>query len=483
MEAINMRKEDGFLRVAAATPVVTLADCRANQKAILKLIDDADAQHIQLLVLPELALTGFSCGDIIHNRSVLTEAEDALLSIREQTADRSMVIVVGTVLPTSAGLLNAAAVLTNGEILGFIPNTNADGRFIQAAPERVVSFAGTSYPCRSDLLFTCRTAPDLRLAVTFYPNLRTVNPYAEEFVRSNATVVAVLDAQPEVVGLAHQRERTLSAAAERYAAAMIYAAAGRDESSTDAVYAGARLIYESSSPLAKSDLFSAGITATELDLGFLAVEKNAPDRKQPSLPADTIGEQPVINFSLDLKPLTLTRTFRRMPFVPQDPADRTQRCRFVFQIQAEALASRLHHTRARNLFLGLSGGLDSTIALIAAVLAFDQLGWSRERIQCVTMPGFGTSKRTLKNTRTIAKELGVSLREISITASVEQHLRDIGHDGKTPDTTFENAQARERTQILMDLANLKAVSCLDLVTCPACSRLWRTTATTCPCTL
>ena len=445
--------KDGFLRAAAATPPIRVADTVYNT-AQIKAQLDALPVHTAVAVFPELCVTGYTCSDLFLQPALLRAAEAAVRELLDVTLGMDTVVIVGVPVSYQAELYNCAAVLHKGRLLGLVPKANLpsysefyEGRQFTPAPPQTVStvYAGQETRLGRNLLFRCRSLPDFCLGVEICEDLWAGTQPSQQLAAAGATVIANLSASDESIGKADFRRQLVSMQSARLNCAYIYADAGEGESTTDLVFAGQNLIAEDGTILAESARFTTGIVSTEIDLQKLCYER----RRISSF--ETTGAAETIEFDRPVVPLELTRPINPLPFVPQNAADQNARCEEVLSIQTAGLARRLEHTRSCAV-LGLSGGLDSALALLVTVRAFDRLGRSRADIHAVTMPCFGTTSRTLNNARTLATACGATLHEIDITASVRQHLQDIGHDG-AHDVTYENAQARERTQVLMDLAN------------------------------
>ncbi len=445
--------KDGFLRVAAATPPIRVADTVYNT-AQIKAQLDALPGNTAVAVFPELCVTGYTCSDLFLQPALLRAAEAAVRELLDITLGMDTVVIVGVPVSYQAELYNCAAVLHKGRLLGLVPKANLpsysefyEGRQFTPAPLQTVStvYAGQETRLGRNLLFRCRSLPDFCLGVEICEDLWAGTQPSQQLAAAGATVIANLSASDESIGKADFRRQLVSMQSARLNCAYIYADAGEGESTTDLVFAGQNLIAEDGTILVESARFTTGIVSTEIDLQKLCYER----RRISSF--ETTGAAETIEFDRPVVPLELTRPINPLPFVPQNAADQNARCEEVLSIQTAGLARRLEHTRSCAV-LGLSGGLDSALALLVTVRAFDRLGRSRADIHAVTMPCFGTTSRTLNNARTLATACGATLHEIDITASVRQHLQDIGHDG-AHDVTYENAQARERTQVLMDLAN------------------------------
>lgn len=448
----------GFIKVAAASPALRVADCRYNAEQSIAAMQRAAAAGVRLLVLPELGLTGYTCGDLLLQPVLQQGALHALQTLLAVSAGLPMTTVAGLPLEVEGKLYNCAAVLHGGKILGVVPKTNLPnyGEFYEArwftpapAEAKAISLLGQQVPFGTDLLFCCRELPEYKLAVEICEDLWVALPPSTRHAMAGATVIANCSASDETIGKAEYRRELITGQSARLMAGYLYADAGRGESTTDMVFAGHDLIAENGRLLAETALFTNEMIVTEIDVHRLTAERR---RTNTWRAADSAGYT-IIPFSLPAEVTTLTRLIDPHPFVPADSAERKQRCEAILTMQAEGLRRRLEHIGCPCAVLGISGGLDSTLALLVAVRALDLLGRPRTDMIAVTMPGFGTTHRTRSNAELLCEKLGVTLRTVSIAAAVRQHFKDIGHDESVTDTTYENAQARERTQVLMDIAN------------------------------
>ncbi len=458
----------GFLRVGAACPPVVVADPERNAEGCLAFARRAHAEGVQVLVLPELALTGYTCGDLFFSLSTLVAgAERALARLLRETASLPMVIAVGLPVAQDGRLFNGAAVLQKGRLLGVVPKTFLPGynefyeeRWFSSAREvqqGEVLLAGTAAPFGPDLLFGVPDEPGVTLAVEVCEDLWAPIPPSSRHAVAGATVILNSSASPDLVAKAEYRRELVRQQSGRTLSAYVFANAGVHESTTDLVFGGHLLVAENGSLLAEGERFrrDGDLVVTDVDTERLRVE-----RTRLTSFADAVHPPGGAYRRLALEaiaapmPHRLRRPIDPHPFVPSDPATLDERCHEIFSIQTAGLARRLEHTGLRHVLLGLSGGLDSTLALLVCVRTFDLLGLPRDGILAVTMPGFGTSERTLASARRLAAATRASLREIDIRAACELHIRDIGLDpGDRASVTYQNLQARERTQILMDLSN------------------------------
>ena len=452
----------GFVKVAAAIPQVKVADCKWNVSRIELLIKEAEQQGVQMIVFPELSISGYTCGDLFAQRLITEESEMALMMLLNNTRQLDIVSIVGMPLGVNATLINAAVVIQKGKILGVVPKTYLpnykeyyEQRWFTSAAQLVetsVRLCGEMVPLGNHLLFeACNTTFGIEICEDMWATV----PPSSHLALQGAEIIFNPSASNECIGKHAYRCSLISQQSARCLAGYVYAACGFGESSTDVVFGGNGLIYENGSLLAASERFALGeqLTVSEIDVQRLRTERRmnttfAANRANLGIGAATRIQAGLMNS----KELHLTRRFAPHPFVPQGTA-LNERCEEIFAIQVGGLAQRLHHTSLTKVVVGISGGLDSTLALLVCVKTFDKLGLSREGIVGVTMPGFGTTNRTYNNALALMKSLGVSIREIDIKAACIQHFEDIGHDIEVHDVTYENSQARERTQILMDVAN------------------------------
>ncbi len=451
--------KNGFVKVAALTPGVVVADTAYNRDRICELIDEAAAAGAQIMVFPELCITGYTCGDLFAQELLLSEARDALISIAEYTEKVEGVVFVGLPLEYRSKLYNVAAVLSGGDILGlvpktYIPNYNEfyERRYFEegfADPVPVRLNDDYIVPMGTDLIFGCRTMPDLRIAVEICEDLWAPDPPSIRHAMSGATVIVNLSASDETTGKDVYRRDLVTGQSARLICGYIYASAGDGESTTDVVYSGHNLIAENGTLLAESKRFTNETIVSEID-----VQRISEERRRMSTFDLSDSACITVEFHLTEKTTELTRFVDPAPFVPGNSAERDKRCEEILMIQAMGLKKRLAHINASTAVIGISGGLDSTLALLVTAKAFDLLGKDRNDIIAVTMPGFGTSGRTYDNALSLIESVGASLKEVQISEAVQVHFRDIGKNEDEHDVTYENAQARERTQILMDLANM-----------------------------
>jgi NAD+ synthase (glutamine-hydrolysing) len=451
----------GFIKVGVSTPEVYVADCQANAEAVWKRIQEMQKSGVKIMVFPELCLTGYTCSDLFLQDRLLNEAAVQLENLREQTADTDALIFVGLPLEVKGKLYNAAAVLNRGKLLGFVPkkhipnyNEFYERRHFTPGDESVIwiDWNGRKVPFGMNLLFACRQVRHLVVAAEICEDLWVPCPPGISHTAAGAMVMVNLSASDEMVGKDSYRRSLVCQNSASLVCAYLYASAGIDESTTDLVFGGQNIIAENGTVLAESRRFSNDTAVSEIDVDRLAAERRRLST-YPKAGADAASRYETVFFDLEVEETGLTRRVDPHPFVPSDAQTRDQRCNEILNIQALGLRKRLKHTKCRHAVVGISGGLDSTLALLVTTRAFDMLGLPRKNILSVTMPGFGTTDRTYENACRLTEKLGATLREVSIKDAVTVHFRDIGQDSGTHDVTYENAQARERTQILMDLAN------------------------------
>ncbi len=449
----------GFIRAAALTPKIRVADTEYNGRQIMAGIDEAVEKGAGIIVFPELAVTGYTCGDLFLQETLLEGAREALRQITVHTRGRQALVFVGLPLEKDGRLYNTAAVLQDGRILGIVPKTVIPnyGEFEEAryfAPgggetDRLF-FDGQEIPFGTKLLFVVDAIEGLKAACEICEDLWAPSTPSTSHALAGAAVIVNLSASNEAVGKAACREELVRSASARLTAALVYASAGEGESSQDLVFSGHNMIAENGTFLARAQRFTNDSVYGEIDIHRLRHERR---RMNTFGPICTEGylEIPV---HMDRRETVLGRSFSPMPFVPAAAADRQERCEEILSIQAFGLKKRYEHIGARTAVIGISGGLDSALALLVTVRAFDLLGLPRENIHSITMPCFGTTDRTYENACAMARALGTTLKEVNIREAVRQHFRDIGQDEERHDVTYENSQARERTQILMDIANM-----------------------------
>ncbi len=450
--------KDGFVACGTLTPTIKVADTTFNVASIKKAMDKGIQEHLALLVLPELAVTGYTSADLFLQRTLQEAAKAAVGDLVTYSKGHDMVVVVGSPLVFFGNLYNCAVVIQDGKILGVVPKRHVPNyqefyelRWFHLPSDdvREVTLAGQNTLFGTRLLFSCRDIPEFVLGVEVCEDLWVPESPSADMALSGATVIANCSASDELVGKKEFRRSLVSVQSAKLVCAYVYCNAGPGESTTDLVFCGHNLIYENGRQLGEQFLADDELLRTEIDVQRLASER---------MRMHTFGESRYtytsVAFSLKhIHETTLTRYIDKAPFVPSEPDKRAVRCEKILTLQALGLKKRLEHTKLDHVILGLSGGLDSTLALLVSVRAFEMLGLDQSGIIAVTMPCFGTTKRTKGNATSLAKALGVTLLTIPITKAVTQHFKDIGHDPQNHDVTFENSQARERTQVLMDLAN------------------------------
>ncbi|WP_106832276.1 NAD(+) synthase [Parabacteroides pacaensis] len=455
----------GFIQVAAAIPEVKVADCSFNIERIEKLMRRAEESGVQIVCFPELSVTGYTCGDLFNQQLLLEEAEKQLGWLREQTASLSLVAIVGMPVVTEGKVFNAAIVVQQGEILGVIPKTHLpnysefyEKRWFAGASEvnsDTIRINGEEVPFGTDLVFESpATLHPVIFGVEICEDLWTPIPPSCLQAMQGAQLIFNLSASDEVIGKHDYLVGLIKQQSARCIAGYIYVSAGFGESTTDLVFAGNGIIAENGTILAKGERFSLQeqLIISQIDIDRLNADRRRISSFTEFNTANRIFPYRKVLFDLPGVDGELTRKINPYPFVPADK-DMDARCEEIFAIQVNGLAKRILHTHSRHLVVGISGGLDSTLALLVCVKTCDKLGIPREQIIGITMPGFGTTDRTYQNALALMHSLGVTVKEISIRAACEQHFRDIGHSPEVHDVTYENSQARERTQILMDVAN------------------------------
>lgn len=449
---------DGFIRVAASTPEVRVADVEFNREQICRGIEEARAQGAAVLVFPELALTGYTCGELFMQKPLLSKVRSELRKLVDFTKGSDMLVFAGLPWEHNHKLYNTAAAIQDGRLLGLIPKRWLPNysefyelRYFNPGWEDViyVPWEGGQVPMGSRLLFTCANVDNLVVGAEICEDVWVLNPPSIAHASAGATVIVNGSASDEAAGKSGYRRSLISGQSARLLCAYVYANAGEGESTQDLVFGGQNMIAENGAVLAESERFANGTIYADVDLERLECER----RRMTTYQTEGRERYTFVEFSLECREQELRRPIDPSPFVPHDGAVRNKRCEEILSIQAMGLKKRLKHTNCKCVVVGISGGLDSTLALLVSVRAFDLLGLSRKDIIAVTMPCFGTTDRTYHNACLMAEKLGVSLREVDIKEAVTVHFRDIAQDPAKHDVTYENAQARERTQVLMDIAN------------------------------
>ena len=448
---------DGFLRVASATPTIQVANCPYNAQQIIAVAKQAAEKQVSAIVFPELCLTGYTCGDLFFQQTLLTSALNGLETILKELNQEDIICIVGLPIRVETNLYNCAAVCYHGKLLGIVPKTNLvdqgglnETRYFCTAPGyREIMLCNQTVPFGTNIIFSCDTLTEFQFGVEICKDIWVTEPPSNVLAKEGATVIFNLSASTEVVGRAAYRKTLVTGQSAKLICAYVYADAGQGESTTDYVYSSHDLIAENGTILAESPLFYTGFIDADIDLQLLWQERcHTSCWNHVSTPS-----YQKVRFSLPIISLQLERTIQANPFLPPRLPDLPARCESILNIQANGLKNRLAHIGCRHVVIGLSGGLDSTLALLATVRAFEAMQLDPSGITAVSMPCFGTTNRTRLNARSLAIELGCTFREIDISASVTQHFHDIGQDPNQHDVTYENAQARERTQVLMDIAN------------------------------
>ena len=449
----------GFVKAAAVTPKIKVADTKYNAELILDMMKESTRQVAKIVVFPELCLTGYTCQDLFLQERLLQGAKDALMKLVKESASLDAIFFVGLPFEILGKLYNVAAVFSHVEVLGlvpkiYLPNYNEfyEARHFVSGAElatEVVLPDGSCVHADRDLLFVCEQMPKLRIGVELCEDLWTPNPPSISHALAGASVLVNLSASNELTGKDSYRRELVSGQSARLLAAYIYASAGEGESTQDLVFSGHNIIAENGQILAESKRFGHGILYSEIDVERLCAQR----RRMTTFVTEDQTHTEIL-FSLKIEETKLTRFIDPAPFVPTDRQNREKRCDEILMIQAMGLKKRLEHTGA-NAVVGISGGLDSTLALLVTVRAFDLCGRDHKGITAVTMPGFGTTDRTYDNAVKLIQSLGAEFVEVDICQAVNVHFSDIGQDPSVHDVTYENSQARERTQILMDIANKK----------------------------
>lgn len=451
-----------FLKVCTVTPKLELGNCLYNTKEIVRSMKEVTAHHVSLAIYPELCVTGYSCADLFFQANLIEEAEKQVEWLLQETKDLELLAIIGVPISVENHLYNTALVLCKGKVLGIVPKTYLpnysefyEKRWFAPAAQLTtheITYAGQNCPIATEMIFKCQSIPYLTVGTEICEDLwATLAPSTLHSI-AGATVLANLSASNEIIGKAEYRRAMLMHHSAKTMSAYLYASSSVNESTTDLVFSGHQLIYENGYCLNESTLFSS---ETKISYAIIDLERLHKERmKQNNMsPTELVKNYQTVFFELSPTPFAFDRPIDPKPFVPQDEEKRNERCKAIFDIQAHGLARRIAHTHIQNLVFGMSGGLDSTLALLVCLKAVEYANLPTKAIIGVTMPGFGTTDRTYKNAVDLMTLLGITVKEISIVKSVTQHLKDIEHPLDQHDVTYENAQARERTQILMDLAN------------------------------
>ena len=468
--------KDGFIKVAACTPEIQVADVDFNVDKIISQLEKCREEGVKVAVFPELCITGYTCQDLFFQNALLDKAMEGVVKIAKTTADSDMLVAVGVPVRANGKLYNCAAVIQDGEVRAFVPKTHLPNynEFYEArhfAPYRgecaaidLREYGQLEFiPPMEQTVFVCEEIPELVVGFELCEDLWVADPVSNYLAKAGATLICNLSASDEVIGKDSYRRQLVSNQSARLVAGYIYCSAGDGESTQDMVFSGHNIIAENGSILAESRLFENGITISEIDFKKLAFER----RKISTYPeSNSVWDQlneiykpyfldvlPVDYITFDMCDTKLTRKFSKTPFIPANQAERNERCHLILQMQSHGLMKRIAHTHSKTVVIGISGGLDSTLALLVCVMAMDLLKRPHTDIVAVTMPCFGTTKRTRSNAEILCDALGVTFREVDISNAVLQHFEDIGHDYNNHSVVFENGQARERTKVLMNIAN------------------------------
>ena len=448
----------GFIKVAAATPKIKVADVDCNTELICNQIDEAAKNGAKVLVFPELCLTGYTCSDLFWQSLMLEKVKEKTIEIARYSKDYDMLIMIGIPYEHNGKLYNVGVVLHKGKVLGVVtkkhlPNYSEfyEARHFTKGFEKVVTvdFAGQKVPMGMNILFKCENRPDMVIGVEICEDLWVPNPPSIRHTMAGATIIANLSASDEVTGKSIYRRDLVAGQSARLICGYIYADAGEGESSTDLVYSAHNMIAENGRMLAEAKRFINQTVYGDIDLDRIKNER----RKMTTYDSKDEEDYTVVTFEMNMDNNELSAKINNMPFVPGDIAKRNERCEEILTIQAMGLKKRLEHTNAKSAVICISGGLDSTLALLVTVRAFDMLGRDRKGIVAVTMPGFGTTDRTYDNALKMIEKLGTTFIEINISDAANEHFKAIGHDSSIHDVTYENVQARQRTLYLMNLAN------------------------------
>lgn len=449
--------KDGFIKIACATPELRVADCEYNAEKIIDLIKESYSKKVNVVCFPELSVTGYTCGDLFMQSTLGRSAEKNLIKIADETAEMDIISIVGLPFSFMNKLYNCAAVIHKGKILGIVPKKNVPNysefyemRYFSEGFESdyTTTVNGQEVEIGTNLYFECSGYSEFSFGVEICEDLWAGDTPSVKLAQSGASIIFNLSASDEIIGKSDYRRTLIKAKSGSTASIYAYADAGIGESTTDMVFAGHNIIAENGSIIAESDLFGHGLTIADVD-----VNKICSERRKTTTWRYIEHDYHVAFFDMEETETPLSRNFHRLPFVPSVREELDDRCSEILTILAVGLMSRLKHIGSESAVLGLSGGLDSALAIIVTVRAFRMLGLDTKGITAVTMPCFGTTGRTYNNACELAKAYGTTLREIDIKESVIRHFLDIGHDKDSHNITYENSQARERTQILMDIAN------------------------------
>ena len=451
--------KNGYVKVASVTPKIKVADPTYNGQVIRALMEETAGNGAKVVVFPELCITGYTCGDLFFQDKLLRSAKAELLQIVSCSKNLDAIFFVGLPYEIGGKLYNVAAAVSGGEILGFVPKTYIPNysEFYEARYFATGAYLETEeivkddwiVPVSTDLIFYCEDMPKLKISAEIGEDLWTPQPPSIAHALAGANVIVNLSASAASCGQDANRRTLVRGQSGRLHCGYIYTSAGEGESTQDMVFSGHNMIAENGHILIESKPFTNEIIYSEIDVELLEAKRRSKNT------FETEDSHIGIPFRLNIEETALTRFIDPAPFVPEEKEERARRCEEVFTIQAMGLKKRIEHTGTKTVVIGISGGLDSTLALLVTAKAFDSIGKDRKDIVAVTMPGFGTTDRTYENAVNMIRCLGATFMEVSIKAAVTQHFEDIGHDPLLHDVTYENSQARERTQILMDIANEK----------------------------
>lgn len=448
----------GFIKVGCANFKVEISNVIGNLKKIKELIKESAYKNIKILVFPELCLSGYSCGDLFYQNSLQVQIEKCLIELKNYSKDFELLFTVGAPIRKDNSIYNCAVTICKGKILGivpksFLPNYNEfyEARQFTSAPSyfSYYNLDGENIPFYNKLIFTCLDYKDLNIGIELCEDLWVPNSPNLNLALNGATIILNLSASNEIVGKKEYRESLVSVTSSKLICGYLYCSCGEGESTTDVIYSGAKLIYENGACLKRGELFESGVIYSDLDIEKIMNQR----RKMGTYFSKKDNEYLFVPFSLNLSNEHLSRSFKQNPFIASDLNKGLERYRFIMRLQSEGLKKRIEVTNSQTLLVGLSGGLDSTLALLVAVETFKLLKRDLKNIYAITLPCFGTSKRTHDNALKLANELGVTFKEVNINNSVLSHFKDINHDLNNKNACYENAQARERTQVLLDIAN------------------------------
>lgn len=457
-----MLKEQGFVRVGAVVPKLKVADTEFNCNEIIKQIEVASNNKIQIVVFPELCVTGYTCQDLFEQDTLLEEAEKALNKILDYTNNLDIICIIGMPIKAENQLFNTAVVIQKGKILGIVPKTFIPnyGEFYEKrwfassknANKKEIEILDQKVPFGIDLLFKDKENNEICFGIEICEDIWAVEPPSNKLALLGANIIFNLSASNEVIGKKEYRRDLVKIQSAKTISGYVYCSSGVNESTSDVVFSGESMIFENGSCLTNNQRFDfeSNMIFTEIDTKRLANDR----RKNISFMGDSVDlEYREIKINIPDNIEDLTREYSKTPFVPEDKKKISEICKEILNIQSYGLAKRLLHTNINKTIIGISGGLDSTLAFLVIIKAYEILNLPKEKIIAITMPGFGTTSRTHNNSMKLINEYGATFREINITKSSLQHFEDIGHDKNIKDVTYENAQARERTKILMDIAN------------------------------